>query len=85
MLPVRTGENKGVCVEAVVIQGLVEDRGSAGFVVADGRSEASEATETARGSVTQVVVTVKGTDGGGRGEEGGGGEGALGRDVCGGE
>lgn len=54
---VQDEENKGVCVEAVVVQGLEaeregrrgEEHAGTGFVVADGRSEAG------RGSDRQVV------------------------------
>lgn len=78
VLVVQDEENKGVCVEAVVVQGLEAEREGwgggkhvgTGFVVADGRSEAKEA---GRVSDRQVVLGVRGT---GRG----GGEGAGGRD-----
>lgn len=80
---VQDEDNKGVCVEAVVVQGLEAENGDwggdkhvgAGFVAADGRSEAKEA---ARVSDRQVVLEVRGT-----GE--GGGEGAGGREGCDGE
>lgn len=76
VLVLQDEENKGVCVEAVVVQVL--DGGGckhagAGFVVADGRSEA------ARGSDRQVMLRVRGAGGAG------GGEGDGGRDDCDGE
>lgn len=72
--------NKGVCVEAVVVQRLEAERedwggdkhAGTGFVVADGRSEA-------RGSDTRAVLGVRGPGGGG--EEGG----AWSSDDCVGE
>lgn len=84
VLVVQDEENKGVCVEAVVVQGLEAEREDwggdehvdTGFVVADGRSEEREA---ARASDRQVVLGVRGAGGGG------GGEGAGGRDDCDGE
>lgn len=65
VLVLQDEENKGVCVEAVVVQVL--DGGGckhagAGFVVADGRSEA------ARGSDRQVRLRVRGAGGAGGGE-----------------
>lgn len=51
VLAMEDGENKGVCVEAVDVEGLEAEgggkHGGAGFVVADGRSEEKEG---ARGS-----------------------------------
>lgn len=78
----QDGENKGVCVEAAAVQGLEAERGGwggggkdvgAGFVVADGRSEAREA---ARGSERRDEMGVRGAGGGG------GGEGEGGREDC---
>lgn len=83
VLVVEDEENKGVCVEAVVVQGLEakgEDWGGdkhvgIGFVVADWRSEEREA---ARASDRKVVLGVKGAGGGG-------GEGTRSRDAFDGE
>lgn len=80
---VQGEENKGVCVEAVVVQGVEAVREDWGGdehvgVVADGRSEAMEA---ARGSNRRVVLGVRGAGGRGGGGVGGGG----GRGDCEGE
>lgn len=72
MLVAQDKDNKGVCVEAVLVDRLeAEGGGCGGAAVADGRSEA-------RVSDRQVVLEVRAT---GEGD----GEGAGGRNDCDGE